>query len=70
LGIVLAVDLQGLLVYDIEQRGMSHGFPQKAPVWGYMWKNARSTSRLKKQRNVSSPTLKCDATNRTVTAIS
>ena len=29
LGIVLVVDLQGLLVYNYEQQGMSRGFPQK-----------------------------------------
>ncbi|MBC8274260.1 MAG: hypothetical protein H8E40_04745 [Chloroflexi bacterium] len=28
LGIVLVVDLQGLLLYNIGQQGMSQGFPQ------------------------------------------
>ncbi|MGA9347852.1 MAG: hypothetical protein WBW48_03480 [Anaerolineae bacterium] len=29
LGIVLVVDLQGLLLYNNEQQGMFHGFPQR-----------------------------------------
>jgi hypothetical protein len=36
LGIVLVVDWQGLLLYNIEQGEMSQGFPQKRPLFGDM----------------------------------
>jgi hypothetical protein len=31
-GIVLVVDLQGFLAYNIKQQGMFHGFPQRTLI--------------------------------------
>ncbi len=40
LGIVLVVDLQGLLTYDHEQQGMPQGFLQETPCGHTTWKSS------------------------------
>jgi hypothetical protein len=40
LGIVLMVDRQGLLLYNDEQQGMPHGFPQETPCGHITWKDS------------------------------
>jgi hypothetical protein len=40
LGIVLMVDRQGLLLYNDEQQGIPHGFPQETPCGHITWKDS------------------------------